>query len=262
MDNLYYFHSVRKTTVAILDLFNNIHVAKYNKNGTINKAIKVPLQLSPKEKFVYWLFHQKKTNKIFPIMGLSLTSIDFDSSRLKNNTTPIVYELDGEFMKHMNPTPYNMHYKLQIASQYVTEADQILEQILPFFDPNIYVRVALPEFNNRYNVKVILDSISQGTSPDIPNDDARTILWDIDLTAQSYLFKPISNSAIIKKIIERFYSNEEAFANMKKIDPNITDSLPLSANHDFDTMTLFLSGAMINDKVEVTRYEEYQGDED
>lgn len=260
MDNQYYYHSIRKTSVQILDLFNNIQVAKYNDNGSINKVIKVPLRYSPKDKFTYWLFHQKKHEKRLPIMGLALTSIEFDVSRLKNNTTPITYLIDDEFMRHMNPTPYNMHYKLHIASQYIVEADQILEQILPFFDPNIFVRVDLPEFNNKYNVKVTLDSIAQANTPDTPLDDNRLVLWELDFTAQSYIFKPTTNSEVIKKIINRYYDNQNSFSEMKKINPAVTDSLPLSANHDFDTKTLFLSGAMINGLVEVTQYEEFDGD--
>ena len=37
------------------------------------------------------------------------------------------------------------------------------------------------------------------------------------------------------------------------------DSLPLSANHDFDAETMFMMGALINEEPEVIVYETYEG---
>lgn len=228
MNEFYYFHSIRKTTIQVLNLFNELRVAKYKPDGSIAKTVLVPIKLGPKDKFVFWVTHQKHHEKRLPIMGLSMTSMAVAQDRITNNVTSISYEIGDEWMKHLNPLPVDINYKLSIASQYMVEMDQMLEQIVPFFNPYVMVRVGIPEFNNFYNVKVNLTGVSQGTTPDVDADGYRMVLWDLDFTVQAYLFQPTKDSGIIEKIITRFYNNPKSFAAMQSLSPSAGNFKPLA----------------------------------
>ncbi|MFK5282534.1 hypothetical protein ACI3PL_23525, partial [Lacticaseibacillus paracasei] len=78
------------------------------------------------------------------------------------------------------------------------------------------------------------------------------IQWELDFTAQTYLFKPITDIEVIKKSIQRFYTNQDSYDSMTKIAPSAIDALPLNANHDFDAETAYAQGLIINDMVKIT----------
>ena len=243
-----------------LDLFNGINVAKYDKNGNIVKLVKVPIKLAPKEKFIFWVTNQKSFERRLPMMGLSLSSLQLAQNRMVNDATPITYSINDEFLKHLAPVPYDFNFKLQIATQYIVEMDQVLEQILPFFSPYVEIRIPLPEYNNSYNVKVMLSSSNQTSVIEKNSDEYRIISWELDFVAHGYLLKPTRDTKLIEKIIERYYSNQKSWNSMRSLEPSATDSLPLSANHDFDSKTVYMQGVMNNGQVELIRHEEYEGD--
>lgn len=259
MEQLYYYNSIRKTIVQTLDLFNDINIAKYDKAGSIVKLIKVPIKLAPKEKFLTWIYNQKSFERRLPMMGLSMTGLAYDPSRMTNDVTPITYMVDGEFMKHVTPVPYNINFKLNIATQYIVEMDQVLEQILPFFSPYVEIRIPLPEFNNSYNVKVILQSASQTSTIDKNQDEYRIVTWELDFVAHAFLLKPTRDTKLIHKIIERYYNNQDSWNSMRSLEPSATDTLPLSANGDFDAATVYMEGIMQDGQISIIKHEEYEG---
>jgi hypothetical protein len=51
--------------------------------------------------------------------------------------------------------------------------EQILEQILPFFNPFVMVNVTLPEIDLSYDAKVILGTVSPETETTLAMDESR-----------------------------------------------------------------------------------------
>lgn len=76
---------------------------------------------------------------------------------------------------HKALVPYTVEYELVIASHHHSEADQIIEQILPYFTPYVMTRINIEEIDNHFDCKVTLNSISPEMETDIPEDDYRTI---------------------------------------------------------------------------------------
>jgi len=72
---------------------------------------------------------------------------------------------DGNYIQ-TNLIPINMIFRLSLATNYVTESDQILEQILPYFTPYVIVRVNL-DYGISFDPKITLTDVVPDLDVDI-----------------------------------------------------------------------------------------------
>lgn len=186
----YFFNTIRKVIVQFLDMFNDINIARYNDDGQIFKYIKVPLRFMPKEKMFMWL-KDRRNDKYYPIMSSQLNGIELATDRITNKGETIRINIDEEYKRIFNPTPYNLNFQLNIMSKFMVDQDQILEQILPFFTPNAFMMIDIPELGVELENKVIFNSCSMDKTYEIPMDSYRVIVYTLDFTVQTYLFNPI-----------------------------------------------------------------------
>ena len=198
MDQFYSFNTIRKTTIQFLDIFNNIQIAKYNKNKEIVNYVRVPIKYGPKQKFYYWIY-QRSHEKIFPIIGVHLSSVEPSFNEYGvNKNIKLLTENNSYYINNLIPCRFT--YELSIAALYNTEIDQILEQIIPFFTPYISTRVNIPELDIYFDCKNILTSVSPEVDTDISEDNYRIINWNLSFDVKSYVLKPIYDTKIINEI--------------------------------------------------------------
>jgi uncharacterized protein YqiB (DUF1249 family) len=130
-----------------------------------------------------------------------MTSINYDPSR---KTSPIQKYLkteDGQSVKQQfMPVPYNIGFELGILSLSQDDSLQILEQILPFFQPHFNLTMELvPDMDEKKDIAYVLNGINY---EDDYTDDMmtrRTITYTLDFTAKTYLYGPVTKSEIIRK---------------------------------------------------------------
>lgn len=228
----FYYKFIRKTIIQFMNVFNNISIAKFNNEGDIDKIVNVPLKLSAKQKFWYWI-HEKKHEKRLPMMAINFTGINPAISERGYNSTNM--NIKGtERSKYRHPIPWDYSFELYIASKYLTEVDQILEQILPWFDPFILININIPEINNNLDLKVTCNGASQDKTVEIPEEDYRTINWTINFLVKGYLMKPVAESDIIEKI-NLNYNNKEGYSiEQVKIDENGINLINYEELHGLD----------------------------
>ena len=94
-----------------------------------------------------------------------------------------------------------MAYTVEIVSKFVIEVEQILEQILPFFNPFLMLNIPIPELNFDYDCKVLLNSVGLNSDYNIDIAENRLISWKLELSCDAYLFKPSKDIRLIEKII-------------------------------------------------------------
>ena len=212
--NYYYYKVLRKTIIQFLDRFNNIQIARYNSNGSFLKYVEVPIKFSPKEKFWFWL-NERHDDEMLPIMSSSLTGIQFAAERATNRQQSIVTTCiaadSTNVNRFLNPTPYDLTFQIQIWAEYMTDIDQILEQILPWFQPHIFARINIPEIGGSFDMKIIFDSASPEFEAEYTDDARRVLRYVLDFRVQTYLFKPIETSGVIGEIFINYYTNAQAF---------------------------------------------------
>lgn len=201
MKNYYFFKLIKKTTLQVLDLFNNMKIAKFNSDGSVSKYVNIPIKLSSKQKFYYWI-HDRKHESRLPMMAIDFNGIENATSERGSNKS-IDIPINNE-NQHKNLVPYNFNFDLIIGALYISEIDQILEQILPFFDPYVNVRINLPEINNSFNIKIVFNSASAEKDVEIPEDNYRILNWTLSFTAYGYLLKPIEDIKLIHQIYLQF----------------------------------------------------------
>ncbi len=203
----YRFDSLRRSIVQFLNIFNNIKVNKYDDDGNITREVSVPLKLAGKQKFYYWL-HDRKHARRFPMMAGGVRAITpIISDKGINQKLPFLNEKLSDEIR--SPVPYNIDFELSIVANYVDEAHQVLEQILPFFGPYCMTTVNIPEIDVKFDMKVLLMDVAQDYEFSMPEDDYRMMSWILNFTATTYMFKPVQAPHIIKSINLDFYGREK-----------------------------------------------------
>ena len=204
----YFYHEIiRKTIISCGTLFNDIHIKHENQlNNTIDDT-KVSLSYGPQQKFLAKIVEQaqlaKSTAISLPRMSFEMTSISYDPTR-KAGVTQTFKASDGSNIKKVfMPVPYNIGFELNIFTKLNDDALQIVEQILPFFQPSFNLTVDLVKsIGEKRDIPVILDNISFQDDYEGDFSTRRALIYTLRFTAKTYLFGPISDSSdgLIKKV--------------------------------------------------------------
>ena len=204
----YYYHEIlRKTIIAFGTIFNDIHIRHRDGAGKESSDMRVPLAYGPMQKFLARLEQQPDLNRAvqitLPRMSFETTNIAYDATR-KGGITQTFKATDGnKLRKVFMPVPYNIGFELNILVKLNDDALQIVEQILPYFQPSFNVTIDLVNvIGEKRDVPIVLDNIS--FQDDYEGDFAtrRALIYTLNFTAKTYLFGPVSDSSegLIKKV--------------------------------------------------------------
>ena len=204
----FYHETTRKVVVAFGTLFNDIHLVRKDNSGTIQQSMKVPLAYGPRQKYLVRLADDpdlsKSTAVTLPRIGFEIAGISYDPARklqrvqkFKKVKGAKASQLDTQYM----PVPYNIDFELYILSKQSDDALQIVEQILPYFQPDYTVTINdNTDMGIKRDVPVILNSIAY--EDDYQGDFAsrRAIIYTLSFTAKFYLYGPVTSSKVIKTV--------------------------------------------------------------
>ncbi len=207
----YYYHQiVRKTIIAFGTLFNNIYVRHETQEGVTAQEMKVPLAYGPSQKFLARLEQQPDLNKMvaitLPRMSFEMTDIAYDATR-KSGITQTFKALDNrdsKLKKVYMPVPYTIGFELSIMCKLNDDALQIVEQILPYFQPSFNLTVDLLEsIGEKRDIPIVLSDISFQDEYEGDYATRRALIYTLRFEAKTYLFGPVAESSegLIKKVI-------------------------------------------------------------
>ena len=217
MFGTYFYHEIiRKTVVSFGTVFNDIHVRHQDNTGKDLVDTKVPIAYGPRQKFLARIQQQPELNKAIaislPRMSFEMTSITYDPSR-KSGITQTFKAKDGKkFKKVFMPVPYNLGFQLNILTKLQDDSLQILEQILPFFQPGYTLTVDLVNsIGEKRDIPLILNGISYSDDYEGNFDTRRALIYTLDFTAKSYMFGPIADTSdgLIRKVQVDYYSDTD-----------------------------------------------------
>lgn len=206
----YFYHEIlRRTVVSFGSLFNEISIKHTDNSGNVKSVIKVPLAYGPTQKFLARLEQSPDLNKpvqiTLPRMSFEFTGLTYDPTRKSTTTQTFIAKsaVDGtETKKVYLPVPYNMQFELSIMCKLNDDALQIIEQILPFFQPSYSMTIELVDIiNEKRDIPVILENITMQDDYEGNFTTRRVLLYTLRFTAKTYLFGPVSSATrdIIKK---------------------------------------------------------------
>jgi hypothetical protein len=164
-ENHWYNQSTRRMVSVFGSLFNDLEVMKYQ-SGKITGKIKVPLAYAPRSKVLARLMEQGGDPKVaikLPRMSFEISSMEYDAnarvSKHKSYTKTIVGDT-LQLNKLGAPAVYKVGFELNILAATQDEGLQILEQILPMFQPEYTVTVKdIPTMDITTDTPIILESV-------------------------------------------------------------------------------------------------------
>lgn len=244
LDQRYYWGTVRKAIVAFGNMFNNITIEKKGPNNT-SIIQRVPLSYSPKQKFLARINQQPNVDKasvqvILPRMGFEMVAMDYDPNR-KISPVQQTRSLSGSTTASTQyaPTPYNLTVLLYIYARNQDDGLQIIEQILPYFNPDYNLTLkAIPELNIQNDLPILLNTI--GFEDDYEGDfvTRRSVTWTLGFTVKLNFYGPITKTGVIKKVIANTFDNKELTTQRQKIT---VETNPNTANvsDDYSYLEVF-----------------------
>ena len=237
----YYYHEiVRKTIIAFGTLFNDIHIRHQDGDGNDVSDMKVPLAYGPSQKFLARLTQQADLNKPvqinMPRMSFEMTSIQYDSTRKSSLVQTFKTCDDGSKVKKVfMPVPYNIGFELNILSKLNDDSLQILEQILPYFQPHFNLTVDLVQsIGEKRDIPIVLESVNFQDDYEGNFDTRRALIHTLQFTAKTYLFGPIADSSdgLIRKVQVDVYGSTDRATAKREMRYTVTPTAKEDKNDD------------------------------
>jgi len=213
MFGTHFYHEKIKKSVAIFGrIFNNIYVIRSNSSGQVVSQVKIPLSYAPKRKYLERIREQADLSDNsqvaikLPRMSFEITSFDYDLTRqlTKISTFNTLGTAKENRRKFFTPIPYNINFQLNVYAKSQDDALQIVEQIIPFFNPQYTLTIKpfateYPDFKE--DMPIIIQSLT--FSDDFEGDLAsrRTIVYTMDFQMKVNFYGPINTSDVIRKSI-------------------------------------------------------------
>ena len=209
----HFYHSTIKRAVSVFGtLFNNISIQRAD-----GSFIKVPLAYGQRQKFIARLQQQAglgldgepRTAISLPRMAFELTSIEYDSTRKLNKKLHYKKANDDDptvMIKQFAPAPYNLGFELHALVKNTDDGLQIIEQIMPFFTPDYTVTIhTVPSIGDKRDVPIILTGVTQNDEYEGDFETRRVLSYTLSFTMKNYIFGPVEESEIIRKVNVRTY---------------------------------------------------------
>jgi hypothetical protein len=224
LDQRFYWGTIRKSIVAFGNMFNNITIERKDADGNVVQLQRVPLAYSPQQKFLAKIKQQPNVDNtnfqvILPRMGFEMVSLDYDPNRKispmqQSRTINSSTSASAQYA----PTPYNINVLLYIYAKNQDDGLQIIEQILPYFNPDYNLTIhAIPQLNINNDLPIILNSI--GFTDDYEGDmtTRRAIMWTLSFVMKLNFYGPVSKQGIINRVTTNTFRDAALTSQQSRI---------------------------------------------
>ena len=232
---------IRKCVIGFGTLFNNIEVRKEKADGSVYSRMKVPLAYGSRQKFLARLEQQADLNQkvaiTVPRLSFEMTGISYDSARkLAPTTLTLKADTNNAVKKQFTPVPYNIDFELNVISKTNDESLEIMEQILPVFQPSFQMTIKLVDSMNDFrDVPIILNSVSYSDDYEGTFDDRKITLITMQFTVKAYIFGPVGTAAPIKKAKADIYTTMPSATATRQVEYQVTPRALTDQNQDGTT---------------------------
>lgn len=210
MFQYFYNKSLRKLVVGFGSLFNEIYVEHNNPdNPAVPIKIRVPITYAPQEKFIRRLLEPSsisdgtRIETQLPKLSYIITSVRPDASRRRNKFSPVqtTTETNGECTNTGSlineQVPVNVGISLFIYTRHIDDTLQIVEQIIPYFNPDHIIEMDLNsvQSNVRIPITLVENNISERFDGDFSN--RRLNVSSLSFLAKTYIYGPVRSTTTI-----------------------------------------------------------------
>ena len=221
----FYDEQIRRFLLQFARIFNNFEV-EYGRNeeGTNHTLIRVPVRYGDSSRQVSTVMQNNSPNFLpsTPLMTFYITSLDYDRPRMQEpnfvgklnvrqryyDTVTDTYETtqgNAFTIERLMPVPYSLTINLDIWTSNTNQKFQLLEQIIPLFNPALEIQ-STDNFIDWTSLTVVELDSTRWSSRTIPNGtedpiDVATLTFKIPIW--------ISSPAKVKKlgVVERIVAS-------------------------------------------------------
>ena len=229
---------LRRYVLAFGSFFDNLFIVRKDITETEKQRICVPIEYGPKEK---WLTHivqdpdfMQAVAIILPRMSFEMTGINYDGSRKVNSLNQLKFpsSTTRQMARTYIGVPYTLSFGLDILVKFQSDGFQIVEQILPYFTPDLtFALQAVPSLGIVDQVPLTLQSISHTDNYEGDFEKRRIIIWTLGFTMKVFFYGPNRSQGRIEEVLVDIYNTP--FADLS--DPPIyleTEDNHLLVNED------------------------------
>tara|TARA_R110000868_G_scaffold206099_1_gene454833 strand:+ start:2161 stop:2946 length:786 start_codon:yes stop_codon:yes gene_type:complete len=244
MFGTYFYHQrIRKTVAVFGSLFNNIYVLRKDAAGGVISQVKVPLSYAPKRDFLDRISNMAKGEDAerqlsikLPRLSFEITNFAYDAQRqlTKSNNYNLAGTSTTNRSKFYSPVPYNINFQLNVYAKTQDDALQIVEQIVPYFNPQYTLTVKpVTDFPAiKEDTPIILNSISFTDDYEGSLEQRRSIIYTLDFDMKISFYGPINTQGIIRQADAVIYNMNTGLADSDilietiRVTPNPSDVGP------------------------------------
>jgi len=239
--NGYFYHSLmRKYILYFGTIFNNICVVRKGVQDQVEQIVSVPIVYGPKSHWLTRLRQDpdllKSTAIELPRMSFEIIGMNYDGER-KLQTLNKTFKKQGNGLvnQQFTPVPYDINFQLTIYSKNADDALQIVEQILPYFNPDYTATLKLIDgVDYSVDVPIILASVVNEDSYEGSLEaDKRYIFYTLLFNMKAYFWGPTNKAGLIKKAIINFFTDTAA----RRSDITYEQNIGIFENYEYITQT-------------------------
>ena len=223
----HFYHATMRKSVAVFGtLFNNLKVIRKATDGSVLNQVRVPLAYGPKQKFLARLdqetgFDAGMAIKL-PRMAFEITGLSLDTTQKLNKMNKIVETHASDVGKKKtikHHTSYDIGMSLYIMVKNQDDGLQIVEQILPYFQPEYNVTITpVDGFSYKQDVSVILGGVQIDDQYEGEFTERRVLIYQLDFTMKMKFFGPTADQAIIREVNLDFHDKDVTTALFEEMD--------------------------------------------
>jgi hypothetical protein len=211
-------------------MFNNIMIKRVDKiTGLEIERFKVPIVYAPKEKYYARLRAdpdlERPVQVVLPRMSFEITGFSYDASRKQNSLlrSGVAANTSTRGTTQYMGVPYDLSFDLQIYARNVDDGTHIMEQIVPYFNPDYTVTInTIPALGFIKDVPIILNSVSNTIEHEGNFDAVRYVSWTLNFTMKSNYYGPVQTPKIIRKVLANIYNDPNLRAgNIVRVNTSV-----------------------------------------
>jgi hypothetical protein len=218
----FYNKRVRTAVSVFGSIFNNLHVLRQNSAGETISQVKVPLSYAPKRSFIERLQEMQQGEDAerrvaikLPRMSFEITNLAYDAERQLPKVNKFARSGTDVSKKKRFYTsvPYTMGFQLNVYAKSQDDALQIVEQVIPYFNPQYTLSIKpFTDYTEIVeDVPIILNGITFSDDFEGSVGQRRTIIYTLDFEMKMSFYGPEKESSIIREVDTNFFLKEEGF---------------------------------------------------
>jgi len=205
-ENHWYHQSTRRMVSVFGSLFNDLEVHKTNAAGKVLQKIKVPLAYAPRQKVIARLTEQTSDPKMairLPRISFEISTMEYDANARVSKHKKYKKVVTGDTL-NLNtlraPAVYKVGFELNIMTATQDEALQLLEQILPMFQPEYTVTIKdIPDMDLTTDTPIILESVTLNDDYEGDLITRRAIIYTLSFSTRIRYYRGLFKT---KQILE------------------------------------------------------------